>query len=101
MAATDIYLNLDQLNSEVITLNSQKLKNIENVIRSSCTAVSRLTLNGWDGESKDVFVKEFAGYKKEIQAFTMSLKDFTGQLKTIHRNGKNLNSQSSKIAAKL
>jgi len=101
MAERDIYLNLEQLDKEVIALNNQKIKDIEQAMKTAFTAVSRLTLNGWDGESKDTFVKNFADYKREIQAFTISLKDFNNQLKTILKNGKNVNSQSSKISSKL
>lgn len=101
MAERDIYLNMDQLNTEVIVLNNQKIRDIEQAMRTAFNAVSRLTLNGWDGESKDSFVRKFTDYKKEIQAFSTSLKDFNNQLKTILKNGKKLNSQSSKISAKL
>lgn len=101
MATTDIFLDLDQLNTEVIAVNSQKLRDIEKAMRSAFTAVSALTLMGWEGDSKDCFVQEFANYKKEIQAFTVALKDFTTKLKTIHGNAKRLNSQSSKISAKM
>jgi uncharacterized protein YukE len=101
MAERDIYLNLEQLNTSLISMNNQKIKDIEQAMRCAFTAVSRLTLNGWEGESKDSFVKKFEDYKKEIQAFTVSLKDFNSQLKNILKNGKQLNSQSSKISAKL
>jgi len=101
MAERDIYLNLEQLNTKIISMNTQKIKDIEQDMRCAFTAVSRLTLNGWEGESKNSFVNNFADYKKEMQAFTASLWEFNNQLKSILRNGKKLNTQSSRISAKL
>jgi WXG100 family type VII secretion target len=101
MTNRDIYLNLGQLNAEVIALNNQKSKDIEQAMRRACSAVSRLTLRGWEGESKEAFVSNFAEHKQEMQAFTLNLKGFNDQLKNILKNGKQLNAQSSKISSKL
>lgn len=101
MAATDIYLNLEQLKSEVIAFNEKKLSDIDRAIKSANNTVRRLTLYGWEGKSKDVFVESFAKYNNDSVAFNECMKDFNKQLKTVYSNGKKLQSQSNSISAKL
>ena len=101
MPETDIYLNLDQLNTGVIVLNNKKIQEIDSTMRSALNIVNKLALHDWEGDSRDSFVANFTEYKKTMTAFSLCVKEFTKQLKTVHGNGKKLNSQSGKIAAKV
>jgi len=97
----DIYLNLEQLKAEIIALNDKKIREIDMIMRSANTTVNRLTLSGWTGESKDAFSEKFLEYKKDMGVFREHLSMFNNQLKTIHSNGKKLQTQSKKISIAL
>jgi len=101
MARADIYLNLEQLKSEIMTINDKKLQEIDKAMRSACNAVASLTSSGWSGEAKDAFMEKFTEYKKDMRIFCENAKEFNKQLKTIHANGKKLITQSNKIATKV
>jgi len=98
---TDIYLDLEQLRNEAILLNDKKIQEINRDISAINSTVNRLTLLGWAGESREVFIEKFSVYKKDMGVFCEYLKEFNKQLKTIHSNGRKLKSQSRKISSVL
>ena len=101
MASADVYLNLEQLKSEVILLNDKKLAEISQAMRSANDTVRRLALYGWEGKSKDTFMESFARYQGDAAVFNESIKHFNKQLKTIHSNGKKLQSLGKNVSATL
>ena len=101
LSGRDINLDLEQLKSEVITLNDRKLKEIDRIMKSANTIVSRLARSGWEGDSAKAFLEKFAEYKKDTGLFCEHLNEFNKQLKRIHSSGKQLRAQSRKVTAKL
>jgi uncharacterized protein YukE len=101
MAAADIYLNLVQLKSDIITINDNKLKEIDKAMKSACTAVATLAGSGWSGDAKDAFMEKFTQQKNDMRIFYENVKELNKHLKTIQVNGKKLVAQGNKIAAKL
>jgi len=101
MASGDIYLDLEQLKSEIITVNDKKLQEIDKAMRSSCNAVATLTSYGWSGEAKDAFMERFTEHKKGMKSFYEYVKEFNKQLKAIQNEGKKLINQGNRIANKL
>ena len=101
MAEADIYLNLEQLKSEIIALNDKKLQEINTAMRSSCNAVATLTTYGWSGEAKDAFMEKFNKHKNDMKIFCEKAKEFNKQLKTVQSNGKKVITQGNKVATKL
>ena len=99
--AQDIYLNLEQLKSDIIALNAIKLQEIDTSMRAACNAVATLTAYGWSGDAKDAFMEKFTDYKRGMSMFCANIKELNKQLNTIHNNGKKLLGQGNKIAAKL
>ena len=101
MLVADIYLNLDQIKSEVILFNDKKLTEINKTMASSQNAINRLSNSAWQGETKDAFMANFEDYKRDLIAFNEQLKDFNTCLKTVQSEGMKTIMQGSKIAAKL
>jgi len=101
MAATDIYLDLEQLKNDIIDQNNKKLPEINRAMNAACNAVASLTAYGWKGEAKDAFMDQFTEYKMVMRVFCENMKEFNNQLKTIQTNGKKLISSGNRIASKL
>ena len=99
--AMDIYLDLEQLKGEIITINDRKLREIDTAMRSLCNAVATLTAYGWNGDAKDAFIEKLTEHKSCMKIFYENTNEFNKQLKTIHTDGRKLISQGSKIANKL
>jgi uncharacterized protein YukE len=101
MGAADIYLDLDQLNTDIIDQNKIKLQEIDSAMKSACNAVASLTSKGWQGESKDAFIEKFSEYKQSMRIFCEYVKEFNNQLKIIKDNGRKLITQGNKIVNRL
>ena len=97
----DIYLDLEQLSSEIITLNNKKLQELDKAMKTASNTVATLAAYGWSGEAKDAFMEKFVRYKLDMKAFSENVKEFNKQLKTIQSDGRKLISQGSKVANKL
>ena len=101
MATAEIFLDLEQLQKEIISINDRKLREIDKAMQSSCNAVASLTVNGWAGDAKDVFMDNFTQHKNDMRCFYEYVKEFNKQLKAIHNDGKKLASQGDRMAGKL
>ena len=101
MATADIYLDLEQLKSEIIAINIKKLKEIDKAMKSSCNTVAKLTTSGWIGDSKDAFMEQFTKHKQNMRCFYEYISEFNKQLRTIHEDGEKLVKQRDKLANEL
>ena len=101
MAALDIYLNLEQLKSEIIDMNERKLNEIDMAMQSSCNTVAALTAEGWAGEAREAFLENFAEHKKNMRCLVEYIQEFNRQLLAIYKAGKKLSIQGDKLANKL
>ena len=98
---TDIYLNLERLKSEIITLTDKKLAETDKAMRSACNAAATLTASGWEGDSKGAFMERFTKHKNDMKICHENIKELNKQLKTIHAEGRKLLAQGNKVATKL
>lgn len=101
MAQQDIYLDLEQLNTDIIVFTGKKIQDIGRAINAARNTANSLARQGWEGDTQEAFAESFSLYIKDMEAFSDHLKEFNKQLKTIHANGKSLSGQSIKIASKL
>jgi len=90
MAAVDVYVDLEQLKTEIINLNDKNLQEIDKAMKAVCTTVATLSACGWSGEAKEAFMKKFAVYKKSMRALYENTKEFNKRLKAIQLSGKKL-----------
>lgn len=101
MPQGEIYLDLDQLESEVITQTSSKLAEIDSAMERACNIVATLTVCGWNGEAKDSFLRTFTEYKSEMRIFYENLSAFKKVLEDIHDKGGTVLEQGQAISSAL
>ena len=101
MPASEISIDIDQLMSDVISLNDAKLAEIDAVMQSSCNTVATLTLGGWEGAAKDEFMEQFTEFKQEMRKFYENLSAFNDALKAVYAEGEVVYQEGAALLAAL
>ena len=97
---SDIMLDFEKLQSEVIETNQQVIGNLQDALASAQNAINGLTSKGWSGKAQAAFATKFANYQNDTIVLHGGIDRYIEALKSIGQEGSDMVQEKDRNAQK-